>query len=300
MALKVIVLDSASKFIADEYRAMLPQGITVRGYDSTNEERVHPHGYQVGYYATHLLNLVPGEHELVFIRIFDGNARPIAGSNEFALDILEQECKPNKDGKWPVICNSWGADDGDIPGMERRLGGHWERWARKFQEITKSAAVFSAAGNDDHNDADNDVSYPWRILTGSAIIVGSHDRAGVPSVFSGDGSGVFLSMWGQAIPLLDHQGIWSVGSGTSFAAPKAAGLCAYMGMDGLNFRDYVRSHATKPDRYSGYLPHLKWGWGSMEYRYQELSSDVADDNKRPPVIRKSMMSLMQWRDFKKL
>lgn len=298
--MKVIVIDSAGDFISDEYRSILPRNITVRGYSPIQSDKIHPHGYQVAYYATHLLHLVAGQHELVFVRIFDGDAQPISNSNDYALEVLEHEAKPDRDGRWPVIVNSWGADAHGNPMMERRLGGYWERWTAKFQAIVGGSAVFSAAGNSDNNDADVDISYPWRMMHGNSIIVGSHSRAGTPSVFSGDGPGVFMCMWGQAIPLLDHYGIWSVGSGTSFAAPKAAGLCAYTRQIALDFRDYVRGHATKPDQYSGYLPHNKWGWGSMEYRYQELSSDIADDNVRPPVIRKSMMSLMQWHDFQKI
>jgi hypothetical protein len=169
----------------------------------------------------------------------------------------------------------------------------------KFASVIGSSSVFCAAGNDDHNDADDDLSYPWRLVPHTCIVTGSHRRDGVPSVFSGDGKGVFLTMWGDRIPLLDQLGFWSVGSGTSFASPKAAGLCAYLKLGLLEFKDYVKSHATKPDQYSGYLPHNKWGYGSLEYRYQEASSTMPEDHRPPPLL-KPHQGVLQCHDYKTL
>jgi len=296
--MQLIIVDSGDGSCSAEYMAMLPEGITVRGHSLIKEEKQHPHGYQCGYYATHLLH---GRRnlELVFVRIFDGEARPIHNSNEWLLEVLQEECKPDASGSWPVINMSWGADDQDNSLIDRQLGAYWGRWGMKFASVIGSSSVFCAAGNDDHNDADDDLSYPWRLVPHTCIVTGSHRRDGVPSVFSGDGKGVFLTMWGERLPLLDQLGFWSVGSGTSFASPKAAGLCAYLKLGLLEFKDYVKSHATKPDQYSGYLPHNKWGYGSLEYRYQEASSTMPEE-RRPPPLLKPHQSVLQYHDYKML
>ena len=68
--MKVIIVDSGDGSCSDEYMAMLPEGIAVRGHSLIKEEKQHPHGYQCGYYATYLLH---GKKniELVFVRIFE-------------------------------------------------------------------------------------------------------------------------------------------------------------------------------------------------------------------------------------
>ena len=296
--MKVIIVDSGDGSCSDEYMQMLPEGITVRGHSLIKEERQHPHGYQCGYYATHLLH-GRSNIELVFIRIFDQDARPIHNSNEWLLEVLADECKPDNKGCWPIINMSWGAHDQDNALIDRKLGAYWGRWGMKFSNVIGGSAVFCAAGNDDRNDIDDDLAYPWRLIPHTCLVTGSHRRDGVPSVFSGDGKGVFLTMWGERLPLLDHDGFWAVGSGTSFSSPKAAGLCAYLKLDALGFRDYTRAHATRPDSYDGYMPHNKWGWGSLEYRYQEASSTIPDELRPPPLL-KAHQAELQYHDFQRL
>lgn len=293
--MKVIVCDSVGSYgTMPGYTNYLPPNIKVRGIDQTTEEKTHPHGHQVAYYATHLLHLRPeSEHELVFVRIFDGDAGPL-NNNEWLLDVLAEEITPDT-----VINMSWGMDDGESAVVEAYAKRAWSKWASKFVDVVGNTPVFSASGNSDHNDSDEDLNYPWKLIPHIAICVGSHDRGGIPSVFSSDGAGVFLTMWGENIPLLNGNGRWTIGSGTSFSSPKAAGLCAYLGGDASDFRKYVRSHATKPDEYSGYLPHVKWGWGSLEYRYQELSSQI-NDSCRPPIINKPEFGLAEYHDFKEI
>ena len=163
----------------------------------------------------------------------------------------------------------------------------------------RKASVFFAAGNDDHNDADEDVAFPQRLLPEYANIIGSHNRAGRPSEFSGDGVGVQCVMWGENVALLNKYGKWERGSGTSFACPKAAGLCAYLGLDHFAWRKYVLAHSTRPDNWSGYLPHPKWGYGSPEYRYQEALA-LLPDELQPPAMRGGMRVKLQYMDRKKL
>ncbi|MCC6594241.1 MAG: S8/S53 family peptidase [Xanthomonadales bacterium] len=101
-----------------------------------------------------------------------------------------------------------------------------DRWYFPLLRDMPPMQSFHAAGNDDANDADPDVDYPQSERATRLHVIGSHNRAGVPSVWSGDRAGaVECSTWAEDIWL--HDGLrWEIGSGTSFACPKIAGLCA--------------------------------------------------------------------------
>ena len=293
--MKIIVIDSAGKGPYNQSFARYLPNFEIRGHSLVSGPE-GAHGYQCAYYACLPCTLIHGKHELVLIRIFDADGNPIVGADQWMLDVLREECRPDENGKWPYINMSWGQDDGDNKLGELWGQKAWEDWAKDFVDVIGESVPFAASGNSDHNDLDNDISYPHRLLPFLTHIVGSHNRAGIPSEFSGDGAGVFLTMWGENVPLLDGDGFWARGSGTSFASPKACGLAAYLGLNSKEFREYVRGHATKPDKYSGYLPHVKWGWGSLEYRYQEIVSDCPDWQ-RPSRLRTSIMAVDEYRDW---
>lgn len=291
--MKVLVIDSTGlSDVTPKYRSYFGPNIKLIGHEPSKyygQVASGEHGYQCGYYAGVLLNLLEGEHEIHFARIFDQNSEWIEGSEDFILDTVQSA---NAD----VINCSWGMDDGDTRRGEEYGQRAWSDWAIKFRQIIseKKAAVFFASGNDDKNDVDDDVSFPQRLLPGQVNIVGSHTRSGKPSVFSGDGVGVQLTMWGEDVALLSKEGRWERGSGTSFSSPKAAGLCAYLGLDYFHWRKYVLAHATRPDNFSGFLPHPKWGQGSLEYRYQELLSELPR-NLRPPSVRRRKLAYVDRR-----
>lgn len=298
MAVKVLVVDStALSDVSDKYLAFFDRHIHLighepkAGYEKTASTE---HGYQCGYYAGVLLNLVDGQHELHFARVFDKDGAWIRGSEDFVLDVIAQ-VRPD------VLTCSWGMDDKDLDWGVRDATSAWVSWAVKFRSLMhdKKATVFFAAGNDDRNDADSDVAFPQRLLPEYANIIGSHNRAGKPSVFSGDGAGVHCSMWGEHVALLSKYGHWERGSGTSFACPKAAGLAAYLGLDHFAWRKYVLTHATKPDNWSGFIPHHKWGYGSLEYRYQEVLAELPEE-KQPPYFRQRIPGMVEYMDHKRV
>lgn len=283
--MKVMIVDTVGTQFPDYFRAYFPN-VNVRGYDLTSEKETHPHGWMCGYYATVLLNLLPGEHEAIYVRIFDGAGRPITGSNNYVLEVIEQE-KPD------VISNSWGQWDADTRWNDEMGKMAWQAWAKRYDLLTAGKASFFAAGNNDQNDMDVDVDYPGALTTNSCVI-GSHRRNGVPSEFSGDGKQVLCSFWAQNVQLLAGNN-WERGSGTSFACPKAAGLAAYLGLNSSEFRSYAIAHSSRPDYYLGQLPNPKWGWGSLEHKYQEKLSMLRADLLPPRVA--AISDLTHWHDF---
>lgn len=293
--MKVLVIDSTGlSDCTDAYRSFFQPHIKLIGHEPSKDYgklASGEHGYQCGYYAGVLLNLVEGEHEIHYARIFDQHGTWIRGSEGFILDVIE---KVNPD----VVSCSWGMDDGDLPWGEKQGRDAWLSWSVQFRRLLKDkkTAVFFAAGNDDKNDADDDVAYPQRLLPEYANIIGSHNRAGRPSEFSGDGKGVQCVMWGEHVALLNKYGKWERGSGTSFACPKAAGLAAYLALDHYGWRKYILENATHPDKWSGYLPHPKWGYGSMEYRYQELLAELPDELQPPFLPRRKLAGEIMYMD----
>lgn len=276
--MKILVADTVGgDRFSEAYKAYFPMA-TLRGIEMRDDGDCHPHGYMCGYYAGVLTRLLSSISEIVFARIFDGQGRPVPHSNEWLLEVIERE-SPD------IISNSWGAWDGDERLTDAMGAYGWTNWAREYAGIIRlvNAVSFHAAGNNDVNDSDADVDYPQRLMPSAVNIIGSHNRAGIPSVFSGDGHGVICSMWGERVPLLDGDGNWTLGSGTSFACPKAAGLAVWLGLNHTTFRESCISHATRPIDWDGELPNVKWGWGSLEYRYQEGLA-MLPDHLLPPAM----------------
>lgn len=283
--MKVMIIDTVGTQFPDYFKAYFPN-VKIRGYDLTSQKATHPHGWQCGYYATVLLNLLPGTHEAVYVRIFDAAGRPIPNSNNWMLEVIEHE-RPD------IISNSWGQSDFDA-----RFGDHvanmtWRAWVAKYEQLTAGTGSFFAAGNSDQNDPDPDVDYPGALAKNSCII-GAHRRNGIPSEFSGDGHQVLCSFWAQNVQLLSGEG-WERGSGTSFACPKAAGLAAYLQLNSADFKAYAIAHASKPDYYVGQLPNVKWGWGSLEHKYQEKLSMLRADLLPPRLA--AINDETRWQDF---
>jgi len=261
--MKVMVIDTVGgDRFGKRYRKFFPK-VKLSGYEMSNQGTCQPHGYQCGYYAGVLLNNVPGDHELIFVRNFDGRGNWVRGSEDWMLDLIEKH-RPD------IVTRSWGQHDGDSAYGESMGTRGWAQWAEEFKRLQGVLGFvdFGAAGNDDVNDADNDIAFPQRLMGGFSNVIGSHRRDGVPSKFSGDGHGVQCVLWGENI-LLNSNGIWERGSGTSFSCPKAAGLCAALGLLHEEWGEYVQENATKPEGWTGDIPHPKWGYGSLEYRYQE-------------------------------
>jgi len=256
----LVIIDSQGPGgISDEYRALLPHCV-IEGYEPMTAagQVCHPHGLMVA----QLAGVVAREPtRLVFLRIFGAGAVAISGGTDWALDAMAELDLP----AGTVICRSWGMSPrgGLGPAMGIIVYG---AWVDRYTGLLKSRGWvdFGAAGNSDQNDSRPDVSYPQALMPGHSNIIGSHDRAGIPSRFSGDGKGVQCLFWAEHILLRTAMG-WSVGSGTSFAAPKAAGVCCALGLDNEGWRKYVGETAP-----SGWAQpwHPKYGFGSREHLWQ--------------------------------
>lgn len=271
------------------YKDYFPKA-SLRGLELRNDGDCHSHGYQCGYYAGVLTALLNEPSEIVFVRIFDGNGAPVPMSNEWVLDVILRE-RPD------YITNSWGQADldhkwGDIVGETT-----WKQWVKEYKRICDSigAVSFFAAGNDDVNDSDIDVDFPQRLMPDDVAIIGSHNRAGIPSQFSGDGHGVLFTMWGENVALLSNDQ-WHRGSGTSFSCPKACGLAAYLGLNLSTLKHYAADCASRPDDYQGLIPNVKWGWGSLEHKYQEYLARLPEQL-QPPYIH-PRVKVTEWKDFR--
>lgn len=290
--MKVMVIDTVGgNRFSSAYKAYFPN-INLRGLEMHDMGPCQAHGYQCGYYAGVLLNTIPGKHEIVYVRNFDGDGNWISGCEQWMLEMIEREAPD-------YITRSWGQDDGDSAFGDKVASSGWKQWVMYFRALQKKHGFvdFGAAGNGDFNDLDNDISYPQRLMTDITNVIGSHRKDGIPSTFSGDGVGVQCVLWGEDI-LLNDNGKWGIGSGTSFSCPKAAGLCAALGLNSDEWRKYVVNNTTKPEDWKGKLPHPKWGFGSLEYRYQEYLARL-DEHLLPPHIRSARIStLPRWFDRK--
>lgn len=280
--MKILITDSTGlSDVSDKYRSFFNSNIKLIGHEPSKSFVGLPsgeHGYQCGYYAGALLNLVKGDHEIHFLRIFDSKNNWINGSENFILDVIN-DVEPD------IVSNSWGMDDGDSAWGEKQGRKAWSLWSSQYEKLfrEKQFVSFFAAGNDDKNDLDEDISFPQRLISDFTCVVGSHNKSGIPSRFSGDGFGVMVSMWGENVSLLNKYGKWERGSGTSFSCPKAAGLCAYLGLDFFTWKNFVLNNAQKPENWVGQLPHPKWGWGSLEYAYQKFLAKLPIVQ-QPPLI----------------
>ena len=290
---KIMIIDTQGPDgISDAYRNLLPT-CSIRGHQQpiVAGTPCHPHGLMCG----HLAGLIQQDQtELIFVRIFDADAKAIPGAADWALDMIRLE-RPD------VISRSWGAwdKDTDIGDMTGRIG--WKKWAEQYAKLQMNIGFvdFAAAGNNDNNDPDPDVDYPHCLLP-TTNIIGSCQRNGVPSVFSGDGPGVQCVAWAERIYLCNN-GKFEIGSGTSFAAPKMAGLCALRKADQPEWARLVHAKATRP--ISSTLEHsVKWGFGCMEDLYQAALADIPTCFLPPTVtgVGRSATRPAVWHDTQKM
>ena len=272
----LVIMDSQGPDgLGADYRAAVPN-CAIEGYEPARVagHPCAPHGSQVA----HLAGLIQVEPtRLVFLRIFDGpDAVAIPGGPAWALDQLERLDLP----RGTVICRSWGA----APGVDfsAAMGALLYRdFVRRYTTLLdrNGWVDFGAAGNSDNNDPRDDIVYPQALMTERSNIIGSSDRAGRPSVFSGDGEGLQCLMWGERIMLRSYRG-WATGSGTSFAAPKAAGACCALGLSDADWKR--RIYHSPPDGWSEDEPwHRKYGWGNREHLWQSALLAV-NPNLWPP------------------
>jgi hypothetical protein len=259
----------------------------------------HPHG---GMCMEKILVPLWDEQEgvrAIFLRIFDKNGKmdqtAVGGWLEDQLYRLASSFGPL------YVNNSWGAYAGDrLPGAMDRVECAW--W-RKFIADTKSVVMWAAGNNGDFYPSD-DNDYPQSCVTDCSDKIGSARRDGRTSEWSGDSklappTAVF---WADNVSLLNPVTCnIDIGSGTSFAAPKAVGLAARRGWDHAAFVAFSKERASKPYGYTGALPHPKWGYGWMEFEYQtELKNCPVTIENLYRVTPHSVFAGERWFDYKKV
>lgn len=284
--MKIAIIDTQGPGgITPAYRARLP-GVAISGVEpeSVAGTPCHAHGAMCGWLAAlPLVDAAVDCAELVFIRCFDSHARWIAGCDRWLIETLH-------DLGVDYVSRSWGAWDGDDPILRQLARASFAQFAHDYAPMIGPGGIvdFGAAGNDDANDADEDVAYPQAAMP-TCNVIGAHDRRGVPCRWSGDGRGVLCTMWADRIWSPDASGAWHLWSGTSAATPKACGVAAAHGFDLHAFRRHVETWAERPIGYDA-LPHPKWGWGSMENAWQALIAKLPASI-LPPMTATSAVSL---------
>lgn len=295
--MKILIIDTQGELISDAYRAMLP-GILLRGIEapSTRGTPCHPHGSFCGWLCgIPIIGAGVQDVELIFVRIFDQNANAIEEAHQLILDAIEEEVPD-------YISCSWGAWDGDNPLTEQTMP---ELFADLLPEYTRlkeeiGFVDFWAAGNDDANDADNDIDFPQRKIPG-AFIVGAAAKSGVPMVWSGDGYGVSCVMWGDRVYSPDQAGRWTLWSGTSAATPKLCGAAAARIWSASQLNDaLVKLDPTCRPSGQWELPHPKWGFGNAELYWQKFAQ-LVPPGLLPPTHRltKQAIDPIEYFDFRK-
>jgi hypothetical protein len=272
--MKILIPDTMGSRISQAYRDLLP-GISFRGIDAPDVVGDHPHGAWCGWLAGAPLQARGIKAEIVFLQILS-SAGTIRNWADILLDTIERE-KPD------VISCSWGAWDGDDELGEIFLRAAYSRYVDRLLELKakQKFILVCAAGNDDANDADLDVAYPQKLMPDNAWIIGATDAWGIPVPWSADGF-VDACMIGSKCASPDNDGKWSLWQGTSAACPKFAGMVAAMGWTDEEIMSAIQTGAECPAEWAESRPHTKWGWGSMEWGWQDIVAGLPA-GLRPPT-----------------
>jgi len=273
--MKILIPDTQGSRLSDRYRKLLPN-VTFRGIDHADLEGVdvNPHGAWCGWLAGAPLQALGGNHEIVFLQILGPNG-PVENWPDLICETIKAE-KPD------VVSCSWGAWDQDDKMREIFYVVGYDRYVKNLLKLKAEMGfvLVCASGNDDDNDEDIDLVYPQIMMPEQAWIIGATDPYGVPTPWSADGY-VDAMMIGDRCMSPDQDGRWHLWKGTSAACPKFAGMVAANGWDDVAIRASLETLAEYPADFEGQRPHAKWGWGSMEWGWQELASRL-DSAHRPP------------------
>lgn len=260
----ILISDTWGARIPRAFRNLLPD-VYMDGAQ-TNNAPYHPHGGYCGWLAGIPLQahrMQSGEEvALFFVQTFNHKGRLIPGAEKALLDMIRL-IEP------VVVSRSWGSWDGDddLAGWSSRE--YWREWSTEYKALCRELNIidFAAAGNNDRNDRDDDIDAPQSLMRDHSMIVGSHNRKGIPSKWSGDGTGGACTMWGEKIYSPNEQAEWDVWSGTSATAPKAAGVCAVSCHTRDEFLELVKLEGKRPK--TAGLWHPKTFHGSLEHLWQD-------------------------------
>lgn len=261
----------------------------------------HPHGTMVANLCFRPFDTDALREQVRFlhIRCGDGNGQFSEDNIYRAFDLLwQRDC---------TACNcSWG---GPKPTDDSHI-----RMAQKILDICDGGVTFHwAAGNEDNQDLDEDLSRPQALLRRGqgTFLWGALEKEGKPAWFSSDGSVLFASMWGSDRPTHGPDGKIAGVSGTSFASPSGCGMCEALIASGAfvdyeDVEDYLTFAAKNltQDADGNWVPysnpetgeswHPKVGFGSVEHIFQELT---ASSRCRPQRIPKTAE---MWFNYRRL
>ena len=289
--MKIAIVDTQGpNFIGAQYRALLP-GVRISGFEprAVRGTPCHAHGALCGWLAAAPVVAAGRDLELVFVRCFDQQAGWIKDADAWILDRIE-EIRPD------YVSRSWGAWDGDDPLQRQMAYLSFAQFAKDYAPMIAPGGItdFGAAGNEDANDSDTDIAFPQAVLP-RCNIIGAHDRAGRPCKWSGDGANVSCCMWADRVWSPNAAGEWVLWRGTSAATPKACGAAAADGLLTEEWRLLAIDHAQRPRGYAAAeLPHPKWGYGSMEWAWQEPMKKLPANLRPPAPTVKGRISLFDY------
>lgn len=276
----IAIIDTGFDDSSDAMRRLW-EGFTYETIDLIGGGSYHPHGTMVANFAMRPFDSDQLRSSVHFIHIRAGNSAgefPMGAIHD-ALDLLwEKNC---------TACNcSWG---GPKPTTEQHLA-----LAEKIFGICDGGVAFHwAAGNEDTNDLDEDMSRPQALLRqgDGTFLWGALNKDGTAPPWSSDGDKLWACLWAAQVPIHAPDGAIAITDGTSFASPKGCALCEAMLATGMAV-DYLdlqslmvdlAIHLTKSAS-GGYVPYLhpelgsswhpKFGYGSLEHLYQGLTANA--------------------------
>lgn len=228
---KVMVVDTVGEGISQIFLEKLPNlSVSYIQPASVKGTKQHPHG---GWCLWDMAAQIPEniKIEALMCRIFDGEGRPIDGSDEFWL-------KAWRDFRPDYITCSWGAHASDrVNEMFLRMTYNQE-YKDKIDKLIDetNSDIFFAAGNEGDLLLDDDVDFPQAMLHNDKVhVIGACDANGVPAIFSGDGFQVDAIYLGVRTASVDpFSGKWVYWSGTSSATPRACGDAIVNGVKGVD------------------------------------------------------------------
>ena len=261
----------------------------------------HPHGTLVASLA-----MRPFDNEALRDSVHFEHIRCGDAQGQFSEDSIHRALDMIWDKNATAVNCSWG---GPKPTTEAHI-----KMAEKILAICDGGVAFHfAAGNEDNQDLDEDMSRPQALLRRGqgTYLWGALEKEGKPAWFSSDGDKLFASMWGSDRPVHGSDGLIAGVSGTSFASPSGCGLCeALLARRALSnyedVEDYLMWSATNLTQNDGgeWVPyvnpetgepwHPKVGFGSVEHIFQELTEE---SRCRPQRIPKTAA---RWFNFRRL
>jgi len=274
MIKKIVIVDTvgALDLVNDKFFENFPFVSEWHGHELKEcaDTIPHPHGGFACSQALLPLWETDDEIHVHFVRIFDSKAKSIPMAvARWSTDLIANIASESRSRTW-VNC-SWGTYIGsNIPSQSARA----DRWRTLI--AARNATVMWAAGNSGDFKVDVDENLPSGMLTDCSHKIAAAYKNGDTARFSSDSTHAepAATFWAVEVKGMNPvTGQWKSTTGTSFASPKATGLAAALDLGYEGFKVLAQSKSTTPAGFDGPLPHPKWGYGWLEYEYQNLIKD---------------------------